>query len=276
MFISDLPPELLLEIFAHLPHLKSLIAAQGVSRDWRRLLPLSNIRPARRALLELYMHAVNSPSFLATRATILPHVVPFDREAYLENLCYTPDTLPEQFRLWILEWPARATIGRLWPGVEGDEGLRQRFPGKNFLSIPLYSDRTYELFTNCMMADFDVYIASKPWSSESPARFAVVTVLPIWRPLGSPREEADYDQDYMLVQVHAPVDLRPMAMVYDGLHMEEVRQDLLGTMYTYNAYHSITSFGVEEADGIKRSRKRVGWVDYLRALLDKEDARLPA
>ena len=118
--ITDLPPELLLAIFSFLP-LKSLIAAQGVDQQWRRLVPLANHPRARKALLELYHTVVNSPAFEYTRQFILPNLVPFERDDYLAVLairCGTlPTLLPDEFRYWVLEWPALAVIEGTWPGM---------------------------------------------------------------------------------------------------------------------------------------------------------------
>ncbi|KII94389.1 hypothetical protein PLICRDRAFT_36656 [Plicaturopsis crispa FD-325 SS-3] len=270
MHISDLPPELLLEVFAHLPHLRSLIAAQGVNRDWRRLLPLSDIRPARRALLELYMHAVKSPSFLATRETILPQIVPFDREEYLAKLCpappHSPDMLPEQFRLWILEWPTRATISRLWPGYRGTGGIRQtHYADGNLLSPPLYSTRK-NFFADYTMEDFDLYMSGRPWSS--PIHYAVATVLPIYL---LPADGSGSRNDCLVLEVRAPGLKIPV--VHSAL-AEQVQQELCGTVWTFDVYHGATSFAVEDEDGTKRLKERIQWVDYLRAYLDQDDARL--
>jgi hypothetical protein len=113
--INDFPNELLLELFLHLP-LKSLISSQGVCRRWRHLVPLSDISPSRRALLELYIEIIFSPFFERTRPWTLLNLRPFDRNEYLDALLKQHDYIPEAFRLWILEWPARAAIGA-WPGL---------------------------------------------------------------------------------------------------------------------------------------------------------------
>jgi hypothetical protein len=115
MFISTWTPELL-QVFQWLP-LKSLIATKGVNRQWRHLVPLADIHPARHALLNLYIDFLASPAFLSTRPTILAESRQFDREAYIvffrENDCAVPD----EFLLWVLEWPNQAVIGWTWPGL---------------------------------------------------------------------------------------------------------------------------------------------------------------
>jgi hypothetical protein len=125
MSISTWAPELLLEIFQWLP-LKSLIAAQGVNRQWRRLVPLAGILPARRALFDLYIDLLSSPGFLPTRPAILEKLRPFDREAYAAFFRDNDCPLPDEFLLWVLEWPNKAVIGYSWPGlqVSGENRLR--------------------------------------------------------------------------------------------------------------------------------------------------------
>jgi hypothetical protein len=121
MSISTWAPELLLETFQWLP-LTSLIAAQGVNRQWRRLVPLADIFPARRALFDLYIDLLASPEFLPTRPAILEKLLPFDREAYVAFFRDHDCPLPDEFLLWVLEWPNKAVIGHIWPGLELSEG----------------------------------------------------------------------------------------------------------------------------------------------------------
>lgn len=116
--MTELPTEIILSIQSYFP-LKTLIAARGVCRFWRTLLPGCHLLPPRRRLLELYLHAVYSPAFLATRANVLPRVRPFDRMRFLSAL---PQPVPDEFACWVLEWPARAALGHAWPG------LLQKYP----------------------------------------------------------------------------------------------------------------------------------------------------
>ncbi|KAJ8482464.1 hypothetical protein ONZ45_g14944 [Pleurotus djamor] len=115
-FITSIPNELLLAIFREF-HLTTLISANGVCREWRNLLPLADIHPIRRALLELYKHIVHETWFLDGRQWVLENLRPFDRHAYVDALLTQHDYLPEQFRIWVLEWPARAAFGGIWPGL---------------------------------------------------------------------------------------------------------------------------------------------------------------
>jgi hypothetical protein len=66
------------------------------------------------------MTVINSPWFLQTRPWVLENLQPFDREAYVAALLVQYNRLPEAFELWLLEWPARAIIGGIWPGLPWD------------------------------------------------------------------------------------------------------------------------------------------------------------
>ncbi|KAF8519448.1 hypothetical protein JB92DRAFT_3094929 [Gautieria morchelliformis] len=114
--LADIPNEILLQFFSSL-HLKALIAARGVNHHWRHLVPHAAILPARRALLDLYLKIIQSPLFIPTRPWVLSRLRPFDRKAYLGGLLTEHKFLPEEFCLWVLEWPARAAIRGSWPGL---------------------------------------------------------------------------------------------------------------------------------------------------------------
>ncbi|KAL4252060.1 hypothetical protein ABKN59_001821 [Abortiporus biennis] len=116
---DDLPNELLLLIFPHLC-LQSLIRSRGVNRRWRSLVFQSSVDPVRLKLLKLYYHIITKPSFILSRAHIVPHIKHFNREEYLESLPLHSNVsvIPEEFALWILEWPEKAVIGWMWPGLD--------------------------------------------------------------------------------------------------------------------------------------------------------------
>jgi hypothetical protein len=114
--ITRLPNEILLHIFTYLS-LKSLIASYGVCGLWRQLLPAATILPNRLALFRLYLEVVSSPCFPKTRPWTLKSLKPFDREVYVATLLEQHNYLPEAFRLWVLEWPALAVFGCVWPGL---------------------------------------------------------------------------------------------------------------------------------------------------------------
>jgi hypothetical protein len=149
--INDLPNELLLEVFPHLP-LKSLISSQGVCRRWRHLVPISDISSIRRDLLELYVEITSSPFFERTRPWTLANLRPFDRNEYLDELLKQHDYIPEAFCIWILEWPARAVIGNAWPALpckkctEDMADGAERREGVNWLghTPPVVSAMEYE------------------------------------------------------------------------------------------------------------------------------------
>ncbi|KAL0952599.1 hypothetical protein HGRIS_006854 [Hohenbuehelia grisea] len=116
--LSELPSDVVLELFTHFP-LKTLIAARGVSRTWRTFVEESDINPIRRALLHFYLRIVHSPWFLVSRKWVAENNRSFDREDYMRTLRqYGPGChIPEDFAMWILEWPARAVIRCQWPGL---------------------------------------------------------------------------------------------------------------------------------------------------------------
>src|ERR1700733_14058533 len=115
-----LPNELLLHVFSFLT-LKSLIFSRSANHKWRQLVPEANIQPARRALLEVYDKVIKHPHFLNTRASTLAALTPkFDREAYVANIEASGEmaVVPEEFRIWILEWPEKALFGWVWPELK--------------------------------------------------------------------------------------------------------------------------------------------------------------
>ncbi|KAH9487449.1 hypothetical protein JR316_0001525 [Psilocybe cubensis] len=114
--LHSLPVEIELHIFSQL-ELKPYLFSRGVCKEWQRLLPLADIHPVRRRLLELYLKMVNTPNFIDTRSWILENLQPFDRQAYIDTILSQYPAIPEEFRIWLLEWPERATINCIWPGL---------------------------------------------------------------------------------------------------------------------------------------------------------------
>ncbi|THG95702.1 hypothetical protein EW026_g6010 [Hermanssonia centrifuga] len=142
---DDLPNELILSIFPLLP-LQSLIAARCVNQRWRNLVPLADLLPTRRKYLDFYLSVVRSPAFQEARRAIHPHLKHFDREEYLRFLTKT-STAPEEFILWVREWPASAVCGWMWPGLEGQayqESALHWMPGS--WSIPISHNPPYMKF----------------------------------------------------------------------------------------------------------------------------------
>ncbi|KAF4616464.1 hypothetical protein D9613_008751 [Agrocybe pediades] len=111
---QDLPNELILAIFSFL-ELKPFIISHGVCKKWKQLLPLADIHPIRRRLFNLFHHMLQHPRFLETRPWTLKTLRPFERKAYIEALLSQYPAVPEEFRLWILEWPARMVPFGIWP-----------------------------------------------------------------------------------------------------------------------------------------------------------------
>ncbi len=114
---QSLPIELRLHIFSFL-ELQPYIIAHGVCSQWRRdLLPYVDIHPVRRRLFSLYHRMINTAGFLNTRGWTVDNLEPFDRQAYIDSLLSQHPAIPEDFQIWILEWPARLAIGCTWPGL---------------------------------------------------------------------------------------------------------------------------------------------------------------
>jgi hypothetical protein len=117
---GELPSELLFDIFTLLD-LKGLIKARTVRHHWRNLVLEAPLDPTRRVLLDLYYKVIAAPSFLPSRALHATHLLPsFDREAYIQELVTKVPFIPAEFEMWVLEWPAKAVIGGLWPGIDAD------------------------------------------------------------------------------------------------------------------------------------------------------------
>ncbi|PPQ95606.1 hypothetical protein CVT26_008634 [Gymnopilus dilepis] len=141
----DLPIELQLLCFSFMS-VECLIVSSQICSDWRQLRELADIHPVRRRLFSLYrlMRENPRPDKLTRRylARFLNHE--FDREAYINELVeQNPiDGVPEEFRFWVLEWPAKLYINGIWPGLpftaclmdtNATGGSSRRY-GKNYLA----------------------------------------------------------------------------------------------------------------------------------------------
>ncbi|KAF9069014.1 hypothetical protein BDP27DRAFT_1326292 [Rhodocollybia butyracea] len=117
MEFEGFPTEILLKIVEQLP-LGPLLIFRGVSRQWRDLIPTLEIPRERRDLYNLYMECINTPAFIESRSWITRFLKPFDRLAFIDAI-YSQECpfIPEQFRLFILEWPEMAVIPHWWPGL---------------------------------------------------------------------------------------------------------------------------------------------------------------
>ncbi|KAJ8456746.1 hypothetical protein ONZ45_g18592 [Pleurotus djamor] len=116
MTLTALPNELLLAVFREF-HLTTLITGRAVCRKWHDLLLLADIHPIRRTLLPLYNQIIQELWFLDSRPWVLENLVPFDRKSFVDALLAQHNYLPEEFRIWVLEWPAKAVFYGFWPGL---------------------------------------------------------------------------------------------------------------------------------------------------------------
>ncbi|KIM35976.1 hypothetical protein M413DRAFT_14210 [Hebeloma cylindrosporum] len=86
--------------------------ALSVCKKWRHLVPLANLLPARRRLLELYDSVINSKQFKRhARGALGPlrnrQKETFNWDTKLAHLTRSHPTLPDIFVLWMEEWPGR-------------------------------------------------------------------------------------------------------------------------------------------------------------------------
>lgn len=122
MSLNTIPTELKDRILEFLP-LKGIIIMRGVTKEWRRTIDKNLdsglvIDPARASFFRLWQKVIQSPYFLPSRKQILPYIRQFDRQRYVNDLIVaTPfdQLLPEDFTIWLCEWPAKAVIGKTWP-----------------------------------------------------------------------------------------------------------------------------------------------------------------
>lgn len=114
--LQSLSNEHLLEIFSFL-ELKPYIICHSVCKDWHQLLPSTQIHPIHEWLLGLYCHILNTPDFDKAFKWTDQNLQPFDREEYICCLLTQYAAIPEEFCMWILEWPSWLAIQSTWPGL---------------------------------------------------------------------------------------------------------------------------------------------------------------
>lgn len=123
--ILDLPTELHLLILPHLP-LHSLVYARNTCHLWRELVPVTPLPLQRRKLLHLYDTLSSIPAFQESRRLAKNHIRPgfgdVERQAYVDAL---PQNVGEEFKCWILEWPADAVIAALWPALQPSYNMNE-------------------------------------------------------------------------------------------------------------------------------------------------------
>ncbi|KAL4245907.1 hypothetical protein ABKN59_009569 [Abortiporus biennis] len=148
--LAEFPNEILLDIFVNLD-LTALIHTRGVCCLWRNLVQVAKIPRVRRRLLQFYFKAVNSAAFLDTRKYILPNIRNIDRSTFVARL---PASSPEELRCWLLEWPEKAIVGWIWPGlpVEPPKGIPSDVSlhacGSNFMGLTHFPRISTLLFYN--------------------------------------------------------------------------------------------------------------------------------
>ncbi|KAH9487363.1 hypothetical protein JR316_0001438 [Psilocybe cubensis] len=133
--LQSLPVEILLHVFSFL-ELQPYLISHGVCKDWQRLLPLTELHPIRRRMLELYQKIISTPNFEKTRPWTLDNMQPFDRQTYIDGLLTQYPVIPAEFRMWILEWPNCLAIACTWPSLPVLRyrwHANQRRPGVNWL-----------------------------------------------------------------------------------------------------------------------------------------------
>ncbi|KAJ7574278.1 hypothetical protein C8J56DRAFT_1125512, partial [Mycena floridula] len=125
---DDLATELKFEILQHLT-LISLIRARCVCQEWRNLALDSDLHPVRRQFYGIYLNLIDSPEFLASRQYVLKQLdqgvqdrhEAFNRQGFIDAILKQHPYIPEDFAIWILEWPERAVIGSVWPNLPFEE-----------------------------------------------------------------------------------------------------------------------------------------------------------
>ena len=81
-------------------------------------MPLADLHNDRRRLLDLFHNVVNNEQFLLSENLKASSL---DRQAYIDHLLQQYPKVPDAFKLWILEWPSRVVIDRLWPSLPLEE-----------------------------------------------------------------------------------------------------------------------------------------------------------
>ncbi|KAI0695620.1 hypothetical protein BC835DRAFT_1345982 [Cytidiella melzeri] len=189
LLLMDLPDEVHLAIQSHMT-VSSLLISRAVCRLWHSLIPGSHIPPARLRLIHLYLRLVYSPAFHATRKDTLSRLQPFDAGRALSMIAKGGVQVPEEFRVWLLEWPARAAFAGIWPGLRFQSDLHadaasnsaEESLQKTGRTSLLNSDKPYILnqleVTSHSDSENPVTMrVSPPWASVPPSNRAVALVL---------------------------------------------------------------------------------------------------
>ncbi|KIJ33817.1 hypothetical protein M422DRAFT_264107 [Sphaerobolus stellatus SS14] len=113
------PTQLYLEHLSHF-RLQVLIVSRAVYLQWHNIVPTADIHPARRLLLDPYLKLMEGQYFHRTRPWVLDNLRDLDCGAYVAALLQQGANLYEEFRLWVLEWPAKAVMIGVWSGLSDD------------------------------------------------------------------------------------------------------------------------------------------------------------
>lgn len=250
--IEDLPVELLHMIFKELA-LKDLIAVRGVSRRWRTSKLSVDIPIARRKLLDLYLRLIDSRSFQMSRSHIVPHLQPFCRDTFVAGLARST---PEEFKIWILEWPALAVFTWIWPGLP-----------------PAYHEQTtapnvtrfgqYNLLANSTVEQLQLVnvkqVRPKEWY---PFNDGLSYESPIWSGAASGRKE----MMAVVMPLAAKKDLTTGEM--------EIHDFVLLTDYCYNPMSAVLRRGSYGAADVGSPTD--GWVEFLVHEFERQEAEVSA
>jgi hypothetical protein len=236
-------PDILLVLFEFFP-LKTLIAAQGVCQQWRTMVPMTRMLPARRALYDLYHTIIKSPQFLASRPIILPDLRPFDREGLVASLERQVSPLPDEFRCWLLEWPSKAVFAWMWPGFDSIF-LDPRTTWPHYITPYGQNSLGPEMRPLWIRKIYLYYSEENPYSNEL--------------------ESGEYGTDYKCFAECDMVGTRGLAVWDHGQTSStfiiiDPRQPLLhGTIHTLNGKRSYN----------ERSLVARSWVQWLEQMFDK-------
>lgn len=244
--LMSLPMELHLAIQSHLP-LSALLTARAVCKAWHSLIPGSHIPSPRLRLLKLYLHAVHSPAFLATRESVSKRLEDFDREKMLRSIekGTKGESVPEEFAIWLTEWPAKAVFGGIWPGLRCVADDDKELGGE---VETLHKPRGKFLFTSRRPVILN-QLRITPTQGEEDNVTTEMVVVPSW--------------------VSVPPAQRSMALVLDDAYVNGWQRS---TMVVLSSPELAGK--VYQIDGIKGRADQpiaLGWAEYLEKELDREE-----
>lgn len=134
---NDLPNELILLVLQLLP-LRAFVVARSINRRWRALADHAHLAPARRRLVDLFTVLAHTLPPESCRPRVHPSLRATDRAEYFQFLTRGAGA-PEEFRLWVREWPAWAVFGWLWPEVDSDSDYTPSLAQSETWTDPLVS-----------------------------------------------------------------------------------------------------------------------------------------